>query len=78
MVESESRGEWQIAVALLSSTLTFVVFAMSEPVLFSRFGWIPAALVLALKAVQQQGSRSAEPVSQERSVHRTVLAPSRP
>jgi O-antigen/teichoic acid export membrane protein/O-antigen ligase len=78
MVESESRSEWKLAVALLSSTLAFVVFAMSEPVLFSRFGWIPAALVLALRAVQQQGSRSAEPVSQERSVHGAVLAPSSP
>ena len=57
MVESDSRSEWQIAVALLSSTLAFVVFAMSEPVLFSRFGWIPAALMLALRAVQ--GGRGA-------------------
>ena len=27
---------------------------MSEPVLFSRYGWISAALVLALRGVQQE------------------------
>jgi len=36
-------------------------FAMSEPVLFSRFGWIPAALLLSLHAVQQR-RRAVEPV----------------
>jgi O-antigen/teichoic acid export membrane protein len=56
IARAASTSERDIAVALTSSMLAFVVFAMSEPVLFSRFGWIPAALILALRAVQQEDS----------------------
>jgi O-antigen ligase len=72
--ESASDSEWRVAVALASSVVAFLVFAMSEPVLFSRFGWIPAALVLALRAVQQQEAASVELGSQEQESPRTVLA----
>ena len=51
---SNSTGESRVAVALASSFVAFIVFAMSEPVLFSRYGWIAAALVLALRGVQQE------------------------
>ena len=50
--EAGSEGERATVAALLSSVCAFVVFAMGAPVLFSRYGWIPAALLLAFRAVQ--------------------------
>ena len=51
---SVSEEERRIAASLISAVVAFTVFAMSEPVLFSRFGWIPAALLLSLRMVQQR------------------------
>ncbi len=50
---SRSAGESRVAIALLCSLAGFVVFSMTAPILFTRFGWIASALVLALRAVQQ-------------------------
>jgi len=47
----------RIAIALVSAVCAFVAFAMSAPVLFSRYGWVPAAFLLALRGVQQRGMR---------------------
>jgi hypothetical protein len=41
-----------LAVALLCSFVAFVVFSMGAPVLYTRYGWAPAALLLALRAAQ--------------------------
>jgi O-antigen/teichoic acid export membrane protein/O-antigen ligase len=51
---SRSAGESSVAVALECSLVAFVVFSMTAPILFTRFGWIAAALVLALRGVQQR------------------------
>jgi O-antigen ligase len=48
---SKSELDAMVAAALLSAFVGFVVFAMGAPVLFSRYGWIPAALLLAARAV---------------------------
>jgi O-antigen/teichoic acid export membrane protein len=64
ILDARQDGEGMVGAALLSSFVAFVVFAMGAPVLFSRYGWIPAALLLALRAVQlrEPGLRSrAEP-----------------
>jgi O-antigen/teichoic acid export membrane protein/O-antigen ligase len=50
--DSRSDSEQAVVAALLSAFVAFVVFAMGAPVLFSRYGWIPAALLLAARAVQ--------------------------
>jgi O-antigen/teichoic acid export membrane protein/O-antigen ligase len=52
VLDSRTDSEELVGAALLSSFVAFVAFAMSAPVLFSRYGWIPAALILALRAVQ--------------------------
>jgi O-antigen/teichoic acid export membrane protein/O-antigen ligase len=52
ILESRTDSEEVVVAALLSSFVAFVVFAMGAPVLFSRYGWIPAALLLAVRAVQ--------------------------
>jgi O-antigen/teichoic acid export membrane protein/O-antigen ligase len=50
--EAASVDEQMLAVALLCSFVAFLVFSMSAPVLYTRYGWAPAALLLALRAVQ--------------------------
>jgi O-antigen ligase len=75
VLESESAGESRIAVALVSSFVAFVVFAMSQPVLFSRYGWIAAALVFALRSIQQERAIAREPGPVRRVTPRQ-LAPS--
>jgi O-antigen ligase len=52
IVESRTGSDEIVVAALLSSFVAFVVFAMGAPVLFSRYGWVPAALLLAWRAVQ--------------------------
>jgi hypothetical protein len=70
-------AERRHAVALLSSVVAFVVFAMSEPVLYARFGWISAAMVLALRAVQQRTSEVVDEPSYEERGYEAALAPAR-
>jgi O-antigen/teichoic acid export membrane protein/O-antigen ligase len=50
--EAVSVDEQMLAVALLCSFVVFLVFSMSEPVFFVRYGWAPAALLLALRTAQ--------------------------
>jgi O-antigen/teichoic acid export membrane protein/O-antigen ligase len=75
--ESITGSERTVAVALCSSVVAFVVFAMTAPILFTRLGWISAALVLALRGVQQERSAS-EQVARPRVGRRPVAAPVRP
>jgi O-antigen ligase len=46
---SEDR---MVAVALLCAFAAFVTFSMSAPILYTRYGWISAALLVALRAVE--------------------------
>jgi O-antigen/teichoic acid export membrane protein/O-antigen ligase len=78
ILNSKSEGEWTAAVALVSSVVAFVGFAMSAPVLFSRFGWISVALLLALRAVQQRESVSAGVSSYKRDFREMALTPASP
>jgi O-antigen/teichoic acid export membrane protein/O-antigen ligase len=52
--DASSVDEQMLALALLCSFLAFIVFSMSGPVLYTRYGWAPAALLLALRAVQKR------------------------
>jgi O-antigen ligase len=49
-----SRDLRPLATALLASVVTFVVFGMGEPILFVRYGWFPAMLLIALRAQQHR------------------------
>jgi O-antigen ligase len=46
------------ATALLASLVAFVVFGMGEPILFVRYGWFPAALLVVLRAHQLGAERA--------------------
>jgi O-antigen ligase len=50
--EAPSESERALALALASSFTAFLVFLLSAPLLFTRYGWVPAALIFALRAVQ--------------------------
>jgi O-antigen ligase len=76
--ESISKSERRVAVALGSSVVAFVVFAMTAPILFTRLGWISAALVLALRGVQQERIASVEPASGPRDAPRALEASFQP
>lgn len=77
ILASRSEAEQAAAVALVGAVVAFVVFAMSAPVLFSRFGWISAALLLAFRAVQRE-SRVARVSWNEADLRGMSLAPARP
>jgi O-antigen ligase len=64
---STSNSEWTVAVALGSSAIAFVIFAMTAPILFTRYGWISAALVLALRGIQQERTAAVEPAAEPRA-----------
>jgi O-antigen ligase len=51
---STSLDERSIAVSLLAGFVAFVVLGMGSPILFVRYGWVAAAMILALQVVQQR------------------------
>ena len=73
ILRSGSAGESTVAVTLMSSFVGFIAFAMTAPVLFSRYGWIAAALILALRGVQQE-EEALEPASLPRQPRRAAAA----
>jgi O-antigen ligase len=49
---SLSRDELALAGALSGAFVSYLVFGLGEPTLYVRYGWVPVALVLALRAAQ--------------------------
>jgi O-antigen/teichoic acid export membrane protein/O-antigen ligase len=79
ITRSRAQEETGYAVALLGASVAFVVFAMSEPVLFSRFCWIGPALLLALRATQMERETVTEPAAEEQPDRAGIaLAPPAP
>jgi hypothetical protein len=56
VVRGARTADELLALSLYTSFLTFVLFAMGEPILFMRYGWAPVAVLLALR-VQQRRTR---------------------
>jgi O-antigen/teichoic acid export membrane protein/O-antigen ligase len=78
ILQSKTEGEQMLSVALLCSVVAFVTFAMSAPVLYARYGWVSAALLLATRAVQERGYGFARESSYEEPRGEVLLAPLRP
>ncbi len=53
---STSLDQRSVAVSLLAGFVAFVVLGMGSPILFVRYGWVAAAIILALQVVQQRES----------------------
>jgi O-antigen ligase len=58
VLEGRSEDERAFALALACSFTAFVVFLMSEPALFIRYGWVSVALICALRATQTSASEA--------------------
>jgi len=63
MRAARSREEWLICAALLASFVVLFVNSMSAPILFQRYGWLGAALVLAMRHQQQRRGISTQAVT---------------
>jgi O-antigen ligase len=57
IIHASEKSERQLAIGLGASIAAFLVFLMSEPQLFIRYGWITAALMLALRAIELRRDR---------------------
>jgi hypothetical protein len=73
MLSARSSDEQALALALACSFAAFLVFLMSEPALFIRYGWVSVAFVVALRAIQTRRVEALDDLSQERAPH--VLRP---
>jgi O-antigen ligase len=52
ILAAQSFDERALAVGLTAAFAAFVTFLMSEPALFTRYGWVTVALLIALRATQ--------------------------
>ncbi len=66
MKHARDASEKRIGAALLSGFIAFLVFGSGAPLLFQRYGWMPAALILALRAQQLRPAASAAPPAHTR------------
>ena len=57
VLRAETGREYRLALALYASFLAFVIDALSEPILFVRYGWVPVAFLLALRAQQRRQAK---------------------
>ena len=69
MVASQTSIEVPLATALACSLIAFLVFIMSAPALFIRYGWLSVALVCALAAIQSRAADARFRVSETALVH---------
>ena len=68
IVKSRTIEEWTLALALTASFGSFIVFSMVQPILFQRYGWIGASLLVALAWQQRTATErtvvhSSQPLS---------------
>ncbi|MDQ6898005.1 MAG: hypothetical protein M3072_00575 [Candidatus Dormibacteraeota bacterium] len=69
--DAGSNQERVMALSLTASLLSFVVFGMTAPILYVRYGWVPGALLIALRAAQQRARASVDGVASPRNVLRS-------
>jgi O-antigen ligase len=72
IMRSKDAHERALAIALASSFVAFLVFLLSEDALYTRYGWISAGLIFAVRAVQ---TRRVGQQHMAALAHASVLAP---
>ena len=55
---SYSKDERLLSISLFSSYIAFLVIGMVQPIYFKRFGWISAALIVALYAKHRRSLKT--------------------
>jgi len=73
ILAAQSFDERALAVALTAAFAAFTTFLMSEPALFTRYGWVTFALLIALRSTQAVSLQD----SRHPARHYTDLAQSR-
>jgi O-antigen ligase len=53
-----------LCAALLACLLAYLAFGMGAPTLYARYGWVPAALLLAVRAQQRRTNTASESAGQ--------------
>ena len=53
-VAAETAGERVLAGSLVGSFAVYLAFGLGQPTLYVRYGWVPVALLLALRTVQRR------------------------
>jgi O-antigen ligase len=71
---ADSADERALAFALVCAFAAFIVFLMSEPALYTRYGWVSAALLFALRSVQLRTARSSMRTSDRTLVGRELTS----
>jgi O-antigen ligase len=61
VVNAPTEEDWSFGAALLISFLSFIAFGMAAPILYQRYGWVSAAMLIALKARQDLPKAVAAP-----------------
>ncbi len=56
--EATDPDELVLAGSLVGAFVSYLVFGLGEPALYVRYGWVPVALVLALRGIQLRRGRS--------------------
>jgi O-antigen ligase len=74
LIRSSTQEVRTLSTALLASVVAFLVFGMGEPILFVRYGWFPAALLVALHAQRRRAEVTA---SVRAAGARRVVSPAR-
>lgn len=52
VVRAQDPSERLLAASLLGAFSAYLVFGLGEPTLYVRYGWVPVALLLSLRAIQ--------------------------
>jgi O-antigen ligase len=60
VIRHSTARDRPLDAALLCSFVAFIVFAMGEPIVYVRYGWMPAAMLLALRAQRLRATASAQ------------------
>lgn len=58
---SRSQDEWTVALSLYAAFGGLLVLGTGAPVLFQRYGWVAAALLIAIRAQQRRSSKPHAP-----------------
>lgn len=60
-VAAETAGERVLAGSLVGSFAVYLTFGLGQPTLYVRYGWVPVALLLALRTVQRRREDAVHP-----------------
>jgi O-antigen ligase len=74
IISARSAEEQALSLALACSFVAFLVFLMSEPALFIRYGWVSVALVFSMRAIQANALQVRAPYSGVTAPQLTTVA----